>query len=121
MEFEFRKDFITGKATVQTEMDHEAFATWLEMEGQVKDWVEQLITQVEQLQSRTITEYTLTGSEFSLLLTHSEAQVTNHRLMELGDDETLDDDFSFYNAEIEGCCGLEDFKNLLASWLEFIG
>jgi len=120
MEFEFRKDFITGKATVQTEMNHEAFATWLEMEGQSIDWVEQLITQVTAVQNRNIREYKLAGSEFSLLLNYDEAQVTNHRLMELGDDEELDDDFSFYNAEIEGCCGLEDFKNLLESWLEFI-
>jgi len=120
MEFEFRKDFITGKATVQTEMDHEAFATWLEMEGQSMDWVEQLLTQVTALQDRHIREYKLAGSEFSLLLSYDEAQVTNHRLLELGDDEELDDDLSFYDAEIEGCCGLEDFKNLLESWLEFI-
>lgn len=121
MEFEFRKDFITGQATVQTEMDHEAFATWLEMEGQSTQWVEQLIAQIEQIQARAMTEYKLAGSEFSLLLNYAEAQVTNHRLLELGDDEELDDDFSFYNAEIEACCGLDDFKNLLISWLEFIG
>jgi len=120
MEFEFRKDFITGQASVQTEMDHEAFATWLEMEGQSTQWVEKLIHQISRLQSRSITEYKLAGSEFSLLMNYAEAQVTNHRLMELCDDEELDDNFSFYNAEIEGCCGLEDFKNLLESWLEFI-
>jgi uncharacterized protein YacL (UPF0231 family) len=120
MEFEFRKDFITGQATVQTEMDHEAFATWLEMEGQSKSWVEALILKIEALQGHTLTEYKLSGSEFNLLLTHAEAQVVNHRLMGNDDDEALTDDMSFYNAEIEACCGLEDFKNLLESWLEFI-
>lgn len=121
MEFEFRKDFITGQATVQTEMDHEAFATWLEMEGQSTCWVAALITKVDELQAHINTEYKLAGSEFNLLLTHAEAQVVNHRLMEAEDDEALTDDMSFYNAEIEACCGLEDFKNLLESWLEFIG
>ena len=121
MEFEFRKDFITGQATVQTEMDHEAFATWLEMEGQQTVWVESLISEVEALQSRKQLEYKLAGSEFSLLLTNAEAQVINHRLMEIETDDDLDDDLSFYNAEIEACCGLEDFKNLIESWLEFIG
>ncbi|PKF60454.1 hypothetical protein CW745_14685 [Psychromonas sp. psych-6C06] len=120
MEFEFRKDFITGQATVQTEMDHEAFATWLEMEGQEESWVTSLLNQISDLQSRKITEYKLIGSEFSLLLTHSEAQVVNHRLLEPDTDEELADDLSFYNAEIEACCGLEDFENLLQSWLEFI-
>jgi len=120
MEFEFRKDFITGQATVQTEMDHEAFATWLEMEGQSMDWVEALIVKIDAIQSRSLSEYKQLGSEFNLLLTHAEAQVVNHRLMEAEDDEALTDDMSFYNAEIEACCGLEDFKNLLESWLEFI-
>jgi uncharacterized protein YacL (UPF0231 family) len=119
MEFEFRKDFITGQATVQTEMDHEAFATWLEMEGQLPDWVESLIGKTSELQKRSLTEYKLAGSEFSLLLTQAEAQVINHRLLET-DEEELDDGFSFYDAEIEASCGLEDFKNLLESWLEFI-
>ncbi|WP_022939952.1 YacL family protein [Psychromonas hadalis] len=120
MEFEFRKDFISGQATIKTEMDHEAFATWLEMEGQSIDWIEVLLIEIELLQHRKATEYKLAGSEFDLLLTNAEAQVTNHRLMEEREDEELDDNLSFYNAEIEACCGLEDFKNLIESWLEFI-
>lgn len=120
MEFEFRKDFISGQATVQTEMDHEAFATWLEMEGQSVDWVEALIINIDAVQNRALTEYKHSGSEFNLLLTYAEAQVINHRLMESGDEEALTDDMSFYDAEIEACCGLEDFKALLESWLEFI-
>ncbi|GLS92196.1 hypothetical protein GCM10007916_32660 [Psychromonas marina] len=120
MEYEFRKDFITGQATVQTEMDHEAIATWLEMEGQSVDWVEALLAKIDAVQNRSLTEYKQPGSEFNLLLTYADAQVINHRLMESGDDEELTDDMSFYDAEIEACCGLEDFKNLLESWLEFI-
>jgi uncharacterized protein YacL (UPF0231 family) len=120
MEFEFRKDFITGLATVQTEMDHEAVATWLEMEGQSISWVEALIVNIIAVQNRKVLEYKLAGSEFDLLLTNAEAHVINHRLMEIDEDESLGDDLSFYNAEIEACCGLEDFKNVIESWLEFI-
>jgi len=120
MEFEFRKDFITGQATVQTEMDHEAFATWLEMEGQSNGWLTSLISKIEAVQNRKLAEYKLAGSEFSLLLTNAEAQVVNHRLLEIETDDDLDDDLSFYNAEIEACCGLEDFKRLIESWSEFI-
>ena len=120
MEFEFRKDFITGQATIKTEMDHEAFATWLEMEGQSIEWINALLEQINAVQQRDSGEYQLAGSEFSLLLNNAEAQVINHRLMELDDEEELDENFSFYDAEIEACCGLEDFKNLIESWLEFI-
>tara|TARA_R110001583_G_scaffold10698_5_gene49084 strand:+ start:4932 stop:5297 length:366 start_codon:yes stop_codon:yes gene_type:complete len=120
MEFEFRKDFITGLATVQTEMDHEAVATWLEMEGQAISWVEKLLSNIAALQNKSLVEYKLIGSEFDLLLTYAEAQVINHRLMETEDESELDDNLSFYNAEIEACCGLEDFENLIRSWLEFI-
>lgn len=120
MEFEFRKDFITGLATVQTEMDHEAFATWLEMEGQSIVWVEKLLSKIYSVQDRSLTEYKLIGSEFDLLLTNAEAQVINHRLLEEQQEAELDDSLSFYNAEIEACCGLEDFENLIRSWLAFI-
>ncbi len=120
MEFEFRKDFISGLTTVQTEMNHEAFATWLEMEGQSINWVELLIKNLDLLQSGALREYKLAGREFDLLLTDAEAQVTNHRLMEEDDQEPLIDDLSFYNAEVEASCGLEDFKCLIESWLNFI-
>jgi uncharacterized protein YacL (UPF0231 family) len=120
MEFEFRKDFITGQATVQTEMDHEAVATWLEMEGQSIVWVEKLLIHIEAVQNRSLLEYKLVGSEFDLLLSNAEAQVVNHRLMETELESELDENLSFYNAEIEAYCGLEDFENLIRSWLEFI-
>ncbi len=120
MEFEFRKDFITGQATVKLSMGHEAFATWLEQEGQALSWVEDLLAQAAQLQQRVITEVKLVGSEFSLLLNQEEAQVINHSLLNNDDDSELQDDWGFYDLEIEACCGLEDFLNLLESWLEFI-
>ena len=120
MEFEFRKDFISEKVTVKLSMGHEAFATWLEQEGQTEAWVEALRDKLLLLQQRQITEVKLVGSEFSLLLNHDEAQVINHSLLNNQDDTELEGDFQFYNAETEAACGLEDFINLIESWLDFI-
>ena len=120
MEFEFRKDFISEQATVKLSMGHEAFATWLEQEGQAPAWVAELIEQLGLLQQRSITDIKLVGSEFSLLVNQDEAQVINHSLMNNQDEIDLESDLAFYDAEIEASCGLEDFINLIESWLEFV-
>ena len=122
MEFDFKKDYFSDKATVKLSMGHEAFATWLEQEGQKKEWVEKLIVIIKQLQAREITEYKLVGNEFCLYLTIEEAKITNHSLHDSDPDSVLEDanDLNFYDQEIEAECGLEDFCNLLESWLAFI-
>jgi len=120
MEFEFRKDFISEQATVKLSMGHEAFATWLEQEGQKVDWIEHLISQISLLAQRTIKELKLQGSEFSLFLNQDEAQVLNHSLMNNQDDQDLETDMNFYDLEIQASCGLDDFLHLIESWLEFV-
>ena len=120
MEFEFRKDFISEQATVKLSMGHEAFATWLEQEGQEITWIDDLLAKIVLLQQRAITDFKLLGSEFSLLLNQDEAQVINHSLISNQDDIDLEVDMDFYDAEIQASCGLEDFLNLIESWLEFV-
>ncbi|MEH6451698.1 MAG: YacL family protein [Psychromonas sp.] len=120
MEFEFRKDFITEKATVKLSMGHEAFATWLEQEGQSVDWVNDLLEKTYKIQSRNAGELKLVGGEFSLLLNHDEVEVVNHSILNDVDDSELESDFSFYELETRAYCGLEDFINFMESWLEFI-
>jgi len=120
MEFDFKKDYFSDKATVKLSMGHEAFGTWLEQEGQSKQWVDALLAVVSELQQRNITEYKLAGDEFALYLTTEEASITNHSLHMSGSDLDEANDLNFYDQEIEAECGLEDFLNLLESWLEFI-
>ena len=120
MEFDFRKDFLTGKATVKLSMGAEAFGIWLDQEGQNTLWVGQLIDKIALLQARKLTEYTLAGDEFNLLLSQSEACVTNHRLYVEGALMEFEEDLSFYDQEIEANCGLEDLLHLLEEWKEFI-
>ncbi len=121
MEFDFKKDYFSDKATVKLSMGHEAFGTWLEQEGQKKSWVEALLTVIGQLQRREMTEYKLVGDEFALDLNTEEAIISNHSLHQSESDLEDANDLSFYDQEIQAECGLEDFLNLLESWLEFIG
>jgi len=120
MEFEFRKDFITQKATVKLSMGHEAFATWLEQEGQSVEWVETLLADSLGIEDHSTADLKRVGAEFSLLLNHDEAQVINHSLLNDFDDLDLEEDFSFYNLESEASCGFDDFVNLIESWFAFI-
>ena len=120
MEFDFRKDYFSDKATVKLSMGHEAFGTWLEQEGQKTDWVDTLLTIITQLQSHEITEYKLMGSEFCLYLNIDEVKIINHSLHDTGSSLEDANDLNFYDQEIQAECGLEDFSNLLESWLEFI-
>ena len=120
MEFDFRKDFISEQTTVTLSMGHEAFATWLEQEGQTVSWIEALLVNINLLQQRQIADFKLTGSEFTLLLTQDEAQVVNHSLLNNQEDLDFEEDMNFYDLEIEASCGLEDFLHLIESWLEFL-
>jgi len=120
MEFEFRKDFISEQATVKLSMDHEAFATWLEQEGQSVNWIEDLLAKIMLLQQRSVMEVKVPGSEFLLLMNQDEVQVINHSLINDQGEGDLQDDLQFYDLETEACCGLEDFLNLIESWQEFI-
>ena len=120
MEFEFRKDFITQKATVKLSMGHEAFATWIEQEGQSVEWVETLLADSLGIEDHSTADLKRVGAEFSLLLNHDEAQVINHSLLNDFDDLDLEEDFSFYNLESEASCGFDDFVNLIESWFAFI-
>ena len=126
MEFEFRKDFITRNATVSLSMEQHAFAVWLEHEGQLITWVDELILNINKVQRNEVRSLKMMGSEFVLLLADGEASVMHHRLFDNEDEQYQDEiqmneeDLSLYNLEIEASCGLEDFLNLIESWREFI-
>jgi uncharacterized protein YacL (UPF0231 family) len=120
MEFEFRKDYFSDQATVKLSMDHEAFATWLEQEGQSIAWVDGLLVNISAVQKHVLTDFKLVGSEFSLLVNDDEAQVINHSLLNDFDEVDLEGDLSFYDLEIEASCGFDDFINFIESWSEFL-
>jgi uncharacterized protein YacL (UPF0231 family) len=118
MDYEFRRDPFGGYRA-RFSMGHEAIGQWLIDEvGKDEEKLDELFSIIDQLSNHTRTEYLLHGGDYSLLLTHEEAEVKANVLnIEL--DEDLDD-LAYYDDEQLAMCGLEDFAQVLGSWRAFI-
>ena len=100
-------------------MGHEAIGQWLIDEvGKDEEKLDQLFSIIDELSSRTRVEYQLAGGDYSLLLTHEEAEVKAN-VLNIALDEDLDD-LAYYDDEQLAMCGLEDFAQVLTSWRAFI-
>ena len=90
----------------------------------IKEYKDELVNQLRLVDNTKlkywIKEYKLIGSEFCLYLNIEEASVVNHSLHDSDSTEEAENDLSFYDQEIQAECGLEDFLNLIESWLAFI-
>ena len=98
-------------------------ATWGDDDDNgILPWVEEKLDElfaiIDQLSSRARTEYRLLGGDYSLLLTHEEAEVKAN-VLNIEQDEDLDD-LAYYDDEQLAMCGLEDFAQVLGSWRAFI-
>ncbi|CAJ1913843.1 MULTISPECIES: YacL family protein [Aeromonas] len=118
MDYEFRRDPFGGYRA-RFSMGHEAIGQWLIDEvGKDEEKLDELFAIIDQLSSRTRTEYRLLGGDYSLLLTHEEAEVKAN-VLNIEQDEDLDD-LAYYDDEQLAMCGLEDFAQVLVSWRAFI-
>jgi len=111
MDYEFRRDPFGGYRA-RFSMGHEAIGQWLIDEvGKDEEKLDELFSIIDQLSNRTRVEYRLNGGDYSLLLTHEEAEVKANALnIELGEDL---DDLAYYDDEQLAMCGLEDFAQVL--------
>ncbi|MGL4250290.1 MAG: YacL family protein [Aeromonas sp.] len=118
MDYEFRRDPFGGYRA-RFSMGHEAIGQWLIDEvGKDEEKIDLLFTIIDQLSARNRTEYRLSGGDYSLQLTHEEAEVKANVLhIDLGEDL---DDLAYYDDEQLAMCGLEDFAQVLTSWRAFI-
>ncbi len=121
MEFKFKTDTLNDSYRVEFSMGHEVFGRWLMSEvGTKPEKINALLAKLEELQSRQDVEELIEGRDFSLTLTDDDAIVMANSLYvdgELPEGE----DFSHYDSESVGECGIEDFEAMLQSWLEFVG
>ena len=119
MEYQFCRDLI-GAPEARFSMDHEAVGNWLLIElGTSSSKITQLITIVDDLINKDRWEYHLEGQEFHLKLTREQAEV-NAALLATNMDCDEMEDMDYYDDESTSHCGLDDFKTMLESWLEFI-
>ncbi len=123
MEYEFRRDFITGAVAARFSMGHEVLGLWLEQELSAQpENVETVLLAIETLQTGNCENFQLNGTEYSLFLNREEAKVTANLLLqsEPNTDRLDEEDLHFYDQESLSLCGLEDFQIMLDSWRQFI-
>ncbi|QYJ94613.1 YacL family protein [Shewanella spartinae] len=120
MEYEFRRNTLTGTLVAQFTMDHEIMGLWFVDElGEDKALIEQIASTIAALQQGRLTEQRFVGQGISLELDEEQARVFANAL-EMDDDTLLDESMSLYDGESQAFCGLEDFEAALKSWQAFI-
>ncbi|QYJ83247.1 YacL family protein [Shewanella aegiceratis] len=120
MEYEFRRNTLTGTLVAQFTMDHEIMGLWFVDElGEDKALIAQIASTIAALQQGRLTEQRFVGQGISLELDEEQARVFANAL-EMDDDTQLDESMSLYDGESEAFCGLEDFEAALKSWQAFI-
>ena len=120
MEYEFRRNTMTGTVIANFSMDHEVLGFWFVEElGECQDKFKALSQIIEQLQVGSLTQKRWLGKALSLELDSEEVRVFANELDD-GLDHEFEDNMSLYNGESEAFCGLEDFQSALLSWREFL-
>lgn len=120
MEYEFRRNTMTGTVIASFSMDHEVLGFWfVEVLGENQDKYSELCKVIEQLQQGTLSQWRWIGKALSLELDTEEARIFANEL-EDGEEHEFEEDMSLYNGESEAFCGLEDFQAALFSWRAFL-
>lgn len=143
VEYSFKRDDL-DQPIAQLNMEAEAFGHWLsiEMTPRHQYQLDRLREAVAQLLAGQRSDYQLQGMEFSLQLNRDQvlvqANTVAQRMRSFDDcylnqsdyaDIDLDDHYvdsddeelSDASAGLVASCGLEDFRQLISAWSEFIG
>jgi len=120
MEYEFRRDTLTGTLVANFSMDQEALGFWLIDElGECAEKYEEICQVIAKLQFNQLKHWRMAGKALSIELDGEQVRVFANEL-ESGEEFELEDAMSLYDGESEVFCGLEDFHVALQSWRVFI-
>ncbi|QYJ85477.1 YacL family protein [Shewanella mesophila] len=120
MEYEFRRNTLTGTLVANFSMDHEIMGLWFVDElGEDSQLCQQLQNTILLLQQSAISDKRFVGKAISIELDSEQVRVFAN-VLEMEDEVELDESMSLYDGESEAFCGLEDFAAALDSWQAFI-
>ncbi|NRD72581.1 YacL family protein [Shewanella sp. VB17] len=120
MEYEFRRNTLTGTVLANFSMGHEALGFWFAEElGENEEKYDKIYQIVVKLQSNQLIHWCLVGKALSIELDTEQVRIFANEL-ENGEVCELEDAMSFYDGESEAFCGLEDFLSALQSWHSFL-
>ena len=119
MDYHFQRNFI-GRPEAFFSMGYEAMGVWLTEElGNNHKQLDHLLVAIDSLEKRQRWEYFDDGMNFRLHLTHDVAEVRAALLeTDMASDEM--EEMDYYDSESISHCGLDDFKNLLLQWQQFL-
>lgn len=125
MDYEFTLDEY-DRPIAEFSMGFEALGRWLTEElGSEQHNIDDLLDIIIQLEQKRINSRQLFGEDSKLLIDQEQVEVMALAL-EIGDDEDSDDkpalpeNTRLYDDESYANCGLQDFKQALLSWQEFV-
>ncbi len=121
MEYEFRKDFITGSPMAKFSYEHEVFGPWLETEVGSGEQIERIWAFVHAIEQQTTDmENRLVGQEYTLTVEFGEVEIkANVDHLDGSLPEELIGDVDDFEQNSQGSCGIDDFILMLKSWQQF--
>ncbi len=120
MEYEFRRDRITGNLVADFSMGQEVLGFWFVEElGESAEKYDAICQIITKLQTNQLKQWRMAGKALSIELDTEQARVFANEL-DSDDEFELEEAMSLYDGESEAFCGLEDFNVVLESWHEFI-
>ncbi|MCL1074273.1 YacL family protein [Shewanella dokdonensis] len=121
MEYEFRRNPITGLPLARFSMEHEVLGRWFSEElAEDKTLCEQLTTAIVALQQGKLQEWRWIGHDLTLEMDAEQVRVFANVLGYDVPSDSAEEGLSFYDAESAADCGLEDFQAVLQSWCDYL-
>jgi uncharacterized protein YacL (UPF0231 family) len=118
MDYKFVRD-VTGTPFAECDAEASVFGDWLNNEiGSKPEAVAAVLQVIEQLQSGQLNAHKLKGRDYTLILDADEAELHSH-LGYWDEDAELPEGTELDQQTATGC-GLQDLKELLLDWHEFI-
>jgi len=120
MEYEFRRNTLTGNLLADFSMGQEALGFWFVEElGGCAEQYEEICQVIAKLQLNQLIHWRRVGKALSIELDSEQVRVFANEL-ESGEEFELEDAMSLYDGESEAFCGLDDFHVALENWRVFI-
>jgi len=120
MEYEFRRNILTGNLVADFSMGQEALGFWFVEElGECAEKYEALCQVITKLQVNELTHWRGVGKALTIELDTEEVRVFANEL-ESDEEFELEGGMSLYDGESEAFCGLDDFHAVLEHWRVFV-
>lgn len=123
MEYQYQLDSTTGGFKALFSYEHQVFGPWLETEvSNNQQKLIEVLTAIDDVSSLKQHEVIITGREYTLIIDQQDVSIRVNSGMD-GDDseeaELSEQDLSFADSGV-AMCGLEDFRQLILSWSNFV-